>query len=117
MNYYRFLDSRDIRNHLEEMEYPLSTPEAAYLVWQCRGAILEERFAAWEEIIETMPDCTFTAMVNSILRQSNWTLPRCMASTTFCGSTSSGRRIASSLHSGRGRHLHPGEAGRPLDGR
>ncbi len=60
MNYYRFLDSRDIRNHLEEMEYPLSTPEAAYLVWQCRGAILEERFAAWEEIIETMPDCTFT---------------------------------------------------------
>ena len=33
MNYYRFLDSRDIRNHLENMEYPLSTPEAAYLVW------------------------------------------------------------------------------------
>lgn len=23
MNYYRFLDSRDIRNHLENMEYPL----------------------------------------------------------------------------------------------
>ena len=41
MNYYRFLDSRDIRNYLENMEYPLSTPEAAYLVWQCHNATLE----------------------------------------------------------------------------
>ena len=56
MNYYRFLDSRDIRNHLENMEYPLSTPEAAYLVWQCRRVTLEEKFAAWEEIVDTMPD-------------------------------------------------------------
>lgn len=57
MNYYRFLDSRDIRNHLENMEYPLSTPEAAYLVWQCHNATLEEKFSAWEEIAKTMPDC------------------------------------------------------------
>ena len=56
MNYYRFLDSRDIRNYLENMEYPLSTPEAAYLVWQCRRVTLEEKFAAWEEIVDTMPD-------------------------------------------------------------
>ena len=56
MNYYRFLDSRDIRNHLGNMEYPLSTPEAAYLVWQCRRVTLEEKFAAWEEIVDTMPD-------------------------------------------------------------
>ena len=64
MNYYRFLDSRDIRNHLEEMEYPLSTPEAAYMVWQCRGATLEEKFAAWEEIIQTMPDCAMEERLN-----------------------------------------------------
>ena len=57
MNYYRFLDSRDIRNYLENMEYPLSTPEAAYLVWQCHNATLEEKFSAWEEIAKTMPDC------------------------------------------------------------
>lgn len=57
MNYYRFLDSRDIRNHLENMEYPLSTPEAAYLVWQCHNATLEEKFTAWEEIAKIMPDC------------------------------------------------------------
>ena len=57
MNYYRFLDSRDIRNHLENMEYPLSTPEAAYLVWQCHNATLEEKFSAWEEIAKTMSDC------------------------------------------------------------
>ena len=64
MNYYRFLDSRDIRNHLEEMEYPLSTPEAAYLVWQCRGSTLEEKFTAWEEIIRTMPDCGMEERLN-----------------------------------------------------
>ena len=64
MNYYRFLDSWDIRNHLEEMEYPLSTPEAAYLVWQSRGATLEEKFAAWEEIIQTMPDCAMEERLN-----------------------------------------------------
>ncbi len=57
MNYYRFLDSRDIRNYLENMEYPLSTPEAAYLVWQCHNATLEEKFSAWEEIAKAMPDC------------------------------------------------------------
>ena len=57
MNYYRFLDSRDIRNHLGNMEYPLSTPEAAYLVWQCHNATLEEKFTAWEEIAKIMPDC------------------------------------------------------------
>ena len=37
MNYYRFLDSRDIRNYLENMEYPLSTPEAAYLCGSAGG--------------------------------------------------------------------------------
>ena len=50
MNYYRFLDSRDIRNYLENMEYPLLslTPEAAYLVWQCRRATLSEKIQAWK---------------------------------------------------------------------
>lgn len=57
MNYYRFLNPRDVQNHLKEMEYPLFMPEIAYLVWQCRSATLEEKFAAWEKIIKTMPDC------------------------------------------------------------
>ena len=64
MNYYRFLDSRDIRNYLENMEYPLSTPEAAYLVWQCRRATLSEKIQAWETIQKTMPDCSMEERMN-----------------------------------------------------
>lgn len=64
MNYYRFLDSRDIRNHLENMEYPLSTPKAAYLVWQCRRATLSEKIQAWETIQKTMPDCSMEERMN-----------------------------------------------------
>ena len=30
------------------------------MVWQSKDTPLEERFAAWEEIIETMPDSSFT---------------------------------------------------------
>ena len=78
MNYYRFLDSRDIRNYLENMEYPLSTPEAAYLVWQCRRVTLEEKFAAWEEIVDTMP--TAPSSEGPLEEGSGWT-----ASTNFSG--------------------------------
>lgn len=28
----------------------------AYIVWQCPDATLEERFDAWQESIDTMPD-------------------------------------------------------------
>ena len=55
MNYYRFLDSRDIRNHLENMEYPLSTPEAAYLVWQCHNATLEEKLLPGRRLPRSCP--------------------------------------------------------------
>lgn len=86
MNYYRFLDSRDIRNHLENMEYPLSTPEAAYLVWQCHNATLEEKFTAWEEIAKIMPDCPIPAgpgMADDV-----------PASTNFSGTTWTWRKTA-----------------------
>lgn len=58
MNYYCFVDSRDIRKHLEDIQYPLTSPEAAYLVWQCRSANLKEKKQAWEAILTTMPDCS-----------------------------------------------------------
>lgn len=64
MNYYRFLDSRDIRKHMEGIKYPLSAPEAAYLVWQCRRATLREKIHAWETIQETMPDCSMEERMN-----------------------------------------------------
>ena len=60
MDLFRFIDSKDIREHLRQIGYPFTAPEAAFLVWQCRNATLKEKFAAWREIIETMPDCSLT---------------------------------------------------------
>ncbi len=57
MDITRFVNSKDIREHLQAIHHQFDTVTAAYLVWQCRGATLEEKFAAWEEIVKTMPDC------------------------------------------------------------
>lgn len=60
MNYDRFIHSKDIRDYLQQIGYSFTAPEAAFLVWQCRNATLKEKFAAWREIIETMPNCSLT---------------------------------------------------------
>ena len=57
MDIYRFLDSNDIRAHLQRLRYGFTLPEAAFLVWQCATAPLSEKHAAWRELIKTMPDC------------------------------------------------------------
>ena len=56
MDVYCTIDSPDIRSYLQEIRYKFTIEEAAYLVWQCRRVTLEEKFAAWEEIVDTMPD-------------------------------------------------------------
>ena len=56
MNFYRFIDSADVRDHLEGKQYRFSPLEAAFVVWQSRSASMEKRHAAWQEIIETLPD-------------------------------------------------------------
>lgn len=43
MNIYRFVDSKDIREHLEKINYEFNTQEAAYIVWHCRTASLTEK--------------------------------------------------------------------------
>lgn len=57
MNFYPFINSCDIRNHLEEKNYQFSTLESAWLVKQSRNTTIDERHSAWNEIIQTMPDC------------------------------------------------------------
>lgn len=55
----RFVGSPDVRQHMRDIGYQPSTPEAAFLVWHCHDATLQERFAAWEQIIATMPNCGY----------------------------------------------------------
>lgn len=60
MDMFCFINSKDIREHLQQIGYSFTAPEAAFLVWQCRSATLKEKIFAWREIIETMPDSFLT---------------------------------------------------------
>ena len=65
MNVYRFINSKDIREHLESVKYPFGSLEAAWLIYQCRFASLEEKHASWRELIQTMPDCAIEERPNT----------------------------------------------------
>lgn len=79
MDIYRFIDSKDIRKYLQTIGYNFSTTEAAFLVWQSTKTTLDEKFTAWREIIDTMPDCSIDARRNSDYIESFHTaLQNCM---------------------------------------
>lgn len=61
MDILRYVNSKDIRKHLKEIDYKFSSLEAAWLVYQCHDATIDEKHRAWKEIIETMPDCRIEA--------------------------------------------------------
>lgn len=64
MDIYKFVVSNSIRNYLKRINYKFSTQEAAFLVWYCETATLEEKFGAWEEIINTMPNCSMQERID-----------------------------------------------------
>lgn len=57
MNILRFVNSKDIRKYLADIDYKFSPLEAAWLIFQCNDATIREKHAAWKEIICTTPDC------------------------------------------------------------
>lgn len=57
MNIYPYINSKDVADHLKDLEYQFSAAEKAYLVYLSRGVTLEEKLAAWELIIAEDPDC------------------------------------------------------------
>lgn len=58
MDFFKFINSKDIRAHLEKIGYACSPIEGAWLIYQSRNATLEEKHAAWQEMIDTLPDCS-----------------------------------------------------------
>lgn len=58
MNIYNFINSKDVRNYLRDIHYQFTTPETAFIVYWCKHATLDKKIEAWQEIIETMPDCS-----------------------------------------------------------
>lgn len=57
MDFLNFVNSNAVHGYLQELEYQPTAMEAAWLVYQCETLSQEEKYAAWQEIIDTMPDC------------------------------------------------------------
>ena len=57
MDIFRFIDSADIRRYLAEIRYRFSTEEKMFLIWYCKSATLNEKIAAWQEIVGYVPSC------------------------------------------------------------
>lgn len=65
MDYYKFVESKDIRDYLEKINYKFTTPEAAYLIWASRSAFQDEKFEAFEFLINSWPNCSMEDRVNA----------------------------------------------------
>ena len=57
IDFIKFVNSDTVRNHLQQIRYQPTALEAAWLTWQCETISIEEKYTAWQEIIETLPDC------------------------------------------------------------
>lgn len=64
MDIYSFINSGDIRQYLKEINYTFTVPETAFLIYQSRTATLKEKFSVWQEIIDSMPDCSMKQRFN-----------------------------------------------------
>ena len=82
MDIYRFIDSRDMREHLQKLNYAFTPPEAAFLVYRCKAATLEEmRLQEQQNSIaeKTRRDANIAAAVGAVQRHNtNKTLKKWM---------------------------------------
>ena len=70
MDILRFINSKDIRKHLGKIGYEFNSLEIAWLIYQCRNATIKEKHKAWNELIETMPDCRIEKRMNTVPQES-----------------------------------------------
>lgn len=70
MNILRFINSKDIREHLRSIGYEFNSLETAWLIYQCHDATIDEKHKAWNELIETMPDCPIEKRLNTVAQDS-----------------------------------------------
>ena len=52
MDILRFINSKDIRNHLKGINYQFNTLEAAWLIYQSTNYTLYEKLDAFEELMQ-----------------------------------------------------------------
>ena len=69
MNVYEWLASPDVREYLEKIHYDFALPEAFYVIRENEQRALEEKIAAWEELLNVMPDSSLSGS-----RENCWKL-------------------------------------------
>lgn len=57
---FEFLDSHSIKEHLQRIDYELTTPVAAFIVNCSHKATLQQKLEGWQKIIDNMPNCTMS---------------------------------------------------------
>lgn len=70
MDILRFINSKDIRNHLKGINYQFNTLEAAWLIYQSTNYTLYEKLDAFEELMQCYPDCEVKERVNTRAQES-----------------------------------------------
>ncbi|MBR5114503.1 MAG: hypothetical protein IK101_04315 [Oscillospiraceae bacterium] len=68
-DYYDYIDSRDVREHLRAVGFHLSPRDAAYLAAESRRLSVAERRAAWAEIMRGLGDCAFGRLVSEAVER------------------------------------------------
>ena len=70
MNVLPYVNSKDIREHLEKIEYQFTALEAVWLIYQSRNTTLVERHHAWRQLISEYPDCSIPERMNTVAQPS-----------------------------------------------
>jgi hypothetical protein len=64
MDVYSFVNSRDIKEYLRQIEYRFSPLEAVWLIYTSENRSYQEKKQAWLELIKTTEDCEVPKRLN-----------------------------------------------------
>lgn len=56
MDIYKYINSRDVREHLKSIEYEFNSIEAAWIIYHCASIKPRTKLRLWKEILATMED-------------------------------------------------------------
>lgn len=66
MDIYSFINSKDIREYLKQIQYQFSSLETAWLIYACRALSFKQKKAQWEQMMISMPDCEVPCVDNCV---------------------------------------------------
>lgn len=67
MDMLKYLNSRDIAEYLESINFEFNAMQAAYIVYINDWLTIKDRIRLWREIVETMPDCEYRYLSEGLM--------------------------------------------------